>query len=113
MAVSNEEINQWLQSNAGASDADIAAAMNQYGVSTSQMAQATGLGQDAVQSRYDAVFAPQAQAQPLYQSLTAQSTPDQIAQAYSVCDRSGRGHHRQPARGGFLFAKSWHSSANN
>jgi len=59
MSVSNEEINAWLQANAGASDATIAAAMNQYGVSTSQMAQATGLGQDAVQSRYDAVFAPQ------------------------------------------------------
>ena len=55
MAVSNEEINQWLQSNAGASDADIAAAMNQYGVDPAQMARATGLGQDVVQSRYNAV----------------------------------------------------------
>jgi hypothetical protein len=83
MAVSNEEINAWLQANAGASDATIAQAMNQYGVSTAQMAQATGLGQDAVQSRYDAAIAPQAPAAPLYQGLTATSTPEQIAQAYS------------------------------
>ena len=58
MAVTNDQINAWLQSNAGASDADIAAAMNQYGVTTEQMAQATGLGQDVVQSRYNAALAP-------------------------------------------------------
>lgn len=58
MAVTNEEINTWLQANAGASDADIAAAMGQYGVTPAQMAQATGLGQDVVQSRYDAATAP-------------------------------------------------------
>lgn len=58
MAVTNEQINTWLQTNAGASDAEIAAAMGQYGVTPAQMAQATGLGQDVVQSRYDAATAP-------------------------------------------------------
>jgi len=56
MSVSNEQINQWLQTNAGATDATIATAMNQYGVTPAQMAQATGLGQDVVQSRYDAAL---------------------------------------------------------
>lgn len=81
MAVTNDQITAFLAANAGMDDAGIAAAMNQYGVSTAQMAQATGLGQDAVQSRYDAVFAPPPA--PLYQSLTAASDPTQIAQAYS------------------------------
>jgi hypothetical protein len=56
MSVSNEQINQWLQTNAGATDANIATAMNQYGVTPAQMAQATGLGQDVVQSRYNAAL---------------------------------------------------------
>jgi DNA-binding transcriptional regulator YiaG len=57
-SVSAAEINNWLQSNAGASDATIAAAMQQYGVSPAQMAAATGLTTTAVQSRYDAAIAP-------------------------------------------------------
>ena len=57
MAVTNEQINAWLAANPGATDSGIASAMNQFGVSTDQMAQATGLGQDAVQSRYDKAVA--------------------------------------------------------
>jgi hypothetical protein len=77
MSVTNEQINAWLAANPGATDPTIAAAMNQYGVSTDQMAQATGLGLGNVQSRYNAV-----QPQPLYAGLNAQSTPEGIAAAY-------------------------------
>jgi len=97
MAVSNEEINAWLQANAGASDATIAAAMDEYKVTPAQMAQATGLDLGAVQSRYDAALPTPAAAPlsmqgladtsaptaPLYTGLTAQSNPQQIASAYS------------------------------
>jgi len=70
MAVSNEEINAWLQANAGASDATIAAAMDEYKVTPAQMAQATGLDLGAVQSRYDAAIAPLSM-----QGLTDTSAP--------------------------------------
>lgn len=60
-----QEIQQWLAANPNASDAVIAANMENYGVSPEQMAQATGLNAADVQSRYTA-------AQPLadvYQSF--------------------------------------------
>ena len=53
-AVSDQDVASWLQSNPGASDATIAAAMRQYGVSPAQMARVTGLALEAVQSRYNA-----------------------------------------------------------
>lgn len=62
MAVTNEQINAWLAANSGASDKQIRSAMDQYGVNTQQMAQATGLGLGEVQRRYDAAGAPQVQA---------------------------------------------------
>ena len=49
------EIQAYLSANPGMSDADIAAAMNQYGVSTADMAAATGSDVADIQSRYDAV----------------------------------------------------------
>jgi antitoxin component HigA of HigAB toxin-antitoxin module len=49
------EIQAYLSANPGMSDADIAAAMNQYGVSTADMAAATGSNLEDIQSRYDAV----------------------------------------------------------
>lgn len=58
MAVTNQEITNWLAANPNASDKLIRAAMDEYGVSTNQMASATGLGLDAVQRRYDAAGAP-------------------------------------------------------
>ena len=54
MAVSNQEIQNWLAANPTASDATIAKAMDQYGVTPAQMASATGMDVGAVQSRYDA-----------------------------------------------------------
>lgn len=51
MAVSNQDIIDFLLANPGMSDADIGAAMAQYGVSPAQMAQATGISEGAVTSR--------------------------------------------------------------
>lgn len=63
MAVSTQDIVDFLQANPGMSDADIAKAMEQYGVSPAQMAEATGLSLNEVNSRLAAVgmFAPQTQ----------------------------------------------------
>jgi hypothetical protein len=69
--VSNEQVTSFLQANPMMTDAQIASAMNQYGVSPAQMAAATGLGASAVQSRYDTAQA----ANQNYQNL--------INQAYS------------------------------
>jgi len=55
MAVSHQQILDYLLANEGMSDADIAAAMNQYGVSTADLAAATGSNLEDIQSRYDAV----------------------------------------------------------
>ena len=59
------EIQAYLSANPGMSDADIAAAMNQYGVSTADMAAATGSNVEDIQSRYDAVTP--AVAEPVYE----------------------------------------------
>lgn len=51
-----QEIQSWLAANPTASDATIAAAMNQYGVTPAQMAAATGIAPEVVQSRYEAAL---------------------------------------------------------
>jgi hypothetical protein len=48
-----QEILGWLQANPNATDRDIAAAMNQYGVGAQDLSGATGWDQGAVQHRYD------------------------------------------------------------
>ena len=57
MAVSNQQILDYL-AQPNLSDATIAAAMAEHGVTPAQMAQVTGLDLGAVQSRYDAAIAP-------------------------------------------------------
>lgn len=47
-----QEIQAWLSANPGATDRDIAAAMNQYGVSASDLSGATGWDQGAITDRY-------------------------------------------------------------
>lgn len=59
-----QEIQNWLAANPKADDRTIAAAMNQYGVTPAQMAQATGLNVADVQNRYNAAMAPLAQPTP-------------------------------------------------
>lgn len=56
MAVSNQDIVNFLQGNPGISDAQIAAAMQQYGVTPQQMASATGVPLEQVQSRIQATL---------------------------------------------------------
>ncbi|CAK0752748.1 hypothetical protein CCP3SC1AL1_190025 [Gammaproteobacteria bacterium] len=62
--VSNAQIVDFLTANPNLSDADIAAAMAQYGISPTQMAAATGIPTNQILSRLDAVgmFAPTNQA---------------------------------------------------
>lgn len=55
MAVTNEQIVSFLQSNPGITDAQIAAAMRQYDVSPQQMSAATGVPLEQVQSRLNAL----------------------------------------------------------
>jgi hypothetical protein len=90
-AVSDQAVTSWLQSNPGASDATIAAAMNQFGVTPDQMARVTGLDTGAVQARYDAALPAAAtptyfQQNPdvaaAYQANSYGMTPDQFAAAH-------------------------------
>jgi len=60
MAVTSQQILDFLTSNPGMSDADIVAAMEQYGVSPAQMAQAVGINEGEVAARVAATI-PQGQ----------------------------------------------------
>lgn len=51
------EIQTWLADHPGASDVDIATAMNTYGVTVGQLSQASGLAYDAVAARYNVAMA--------------------------------------------------------
>ena len=67
MAVTNEQISAFLASNPGMSDATIAAAMAQHGVTPAQMAQVTGIDTGVVQSRFEAAApAPAPAPAPIY-----------------------------------------------
>lgn len=52
-AIGNDQITDWLSRNPGATDAQIAQTMQQYGVSPLQMSQATGLDYGSVLNRYN------------------------------------------------------------
>jgi hypothetical protein len=58
MAVTSAQIVDFLLANPGMTDAQIVAAMEQYGVSPAQMAQAVGLDEGAVAARVAATVAP-------------------------------------------------------
>jgi hypothetical protein len=58
MAVTSQQIIDFLLANPGMSDAQIVAAMEQYGVSPAQMAQAVGLPEGQVAARVAAVLPP-------------------------------------------------------
>ncbi len=79
--VPDQAVTSWLQSNPGASDATIAVAMQQYGVTPDQMARVTGLDTGAVQARYDAAL-PSAAA-PDYEQM--------VRDAYASIGRTGIG----------------------
>jgi hypothetical protein len=92
MAVTNEQISEYLAANPSLSDAEIAAAMMQNKVTPQQVAQVTNLGQDVVQARYDAAK-PSPLAQVANTGLGAQDTTSNaatgaLAQAAPVYDFS-------------------------
>jgi hypothetical protein len=58
MAVSNQQVAAWLASNPGVSDAQIAAAMTQFGVTPAQISAVTGVPESQVAARVDAVLPP-------------------------------------------------------
>jgi hypothetical protein len=64
MAVTAQQIVDFLVANPNISDADLAAVMDAYGVSPQQVAQATGTSEAEAQQRYEAVTAPP----PVYQA---------------------------------------------
>ncbi len=90
MAVTNEQILDFLIANPGMSDADIVSAMEQYGVSPAQMAQAVGIDEGEVISRVAATV-PEGQAkllgdtwvQPQYQ-VTGSGEDRQVGGIESV-----------------------------
>ena len=96
------EIQAYLSANPGMSDADIAAAMNQYGVSTADMAAATGSNLEDIQSRYDAVAAPAAP-EPVYEPPAPVYEPpapvyEPVAvPTYSSTDEQGNPIYETPA----------------
>lgn len=57
--VSDTAVQNWFASNAGATDAQIAQAMDQFTVSPEQVSRVTGVGLPQVQQRYEAAIAPQ------------------------------------------------------
>jgi len=56
MAVSNQQVYDWLLNNQDASDAEIASAMRQYGVSSTQLADVTGMNPADITARYEAAL---------------------------------------------------------
>jgi len=57
MAVTAQQIFDFLVANPNISDADLAAVMDTFGVSPQQVAQATGTSEAEAQQRYEAVTA--------------------------------------------------------
>lgn len=57
--VSDADVQKWFASNAGATDAQIAQAIDQFKVSPEQVSRVTGVGLPQVQQRYEAAIAPQ------------------------------------------------------
>lgn len=80
MAVSTQDIQNYLAANPGLTDAQIAAAMDQYGVSASQLAAATGLGEQAVADRYAAAVGNLTPTQ--LSQFTSYLTPETLNQIY-------------------------------
>lgn len=58
--ITDAQVQGWLGANQGATDRQVAAAMDQYGVGVEQMARAAGLSRDEVQRRYNGAVGPAA-----------------------------------------------------
>jgi hypothetical protein len=77
----SDEINAWLAAHPTATDAEIRAAMDQNGVTTQDMATATGSDLTSIQQRYDAAGVPVAAPAPNPISYSAVTTPAPITAA--------------------------------
>jgi hypothetical protein len=77
--VSNQQITSYLQANPGMADTQIASAMQTYGVTPQQMAEATGVSLPEVQSRYDVA------------NTQNQGIQSLVNQAYANIGRTGIG----------------------
>lgn len=64
----DQEVRNWFASNPGATDAQIVATMQQYGVTPAQVARATNTNLGEVNRRFEAVPAPAAQVRPSSQA---------------------------------------------
>jgi len=103
MAVTSEQIVDFLLANPGMTDAEIVTAMETYGVSPAQMAQAVGLDEGAVAARAAAVI-PEGQAkllgdtwvQPNYQ-VTGSGEDQQVGNLESISVYKASGGINDPA----------------
>jgi hypothetical protein len=77
-SVSNDDVRNFLASNPGLSDQQIASKMTEFNVSPAQMAQVTGISAADVQSRFEAATAPAPSASPV---TTAVAGPSSFATA--------------------------------
>lgn len=78
MAVSSQQIVDFLLANPSMSDRDIAAAMDMYGVTPAMMAQAVGVPEVQVQQRYEAVKAPEPVSAPVYKPEPVYTLPEPV-----------------------------------
>jgi hypothetical protein len=84
--VSDQAVQNWFATNAGADDAKIAAAMQQFNVAPEQVARVTGVGMPEVQQRYEAALPSYFQANQdvanAYEQNAYGMTPEQFAQTH-------------------------------
>ena len=78
MAVSSQQIVDFLLANPSMSDRDIAAAMDMYGVTPAMMAQAVGVPEVQVQQRYEAVKVPEPVSAPVYKPEPVYTPPEPV-----------------------------------
>ena len=79
MAVSSQQIVEFLLANPSMSDAEIASVMDQFGVSPADVAKATGVSEESVQSRYESAVQEPAYTPPPEPVYTPPSAPVEVA----------------------------------
>lgn len=80
-AVADTNVRSWLAANPGATDVDIAAAMQRYNIAPEQVSRATNVGTPEVEQRYAAAVAPNALVTQAYQDIL-QRAPEQEGLQY-------------------------------
>lgn len=80
-AVADTNVRSWLAANPGATDVDIAAAMQRYNIAPEQVSRATNVGTPEVEQRYAAAVAPNALVTQAYRDIL-QRDPEQEGLQY-------------------------------